>query len=76
VCLHIEEELRELDAQVVGSLTDAEAQRLIHRTLHDAVKWADRNGTFDEYEMALARWNGHLAEHREQAAVIRAGRQK
>lgn len=76
MCLHIEEELRHLDAQVVGSLTDAAAQRLIHRTLHDAAVRASRSGTYEEYELALARWNGHLAEHRRQAAVIRAGRQK
>lgn len=76
MCLHIETELRELNAQVVGSLTDAEAQRLIHRTLYQEVRAAYDEGPYPRYETALARWNGHIEQHKEQAAAVKAGRRK
>lgn len=76
MCLHIESELRNLDAEATGSMTDAQAQRLIHATLYQAVMETSRRSDYDAYGVALARWNGHIDEHKRQARAIRAGRRK
>lgn len=66
-------EKRDMDDQASGSLSQAETQRRVHRELFDAVKNAD---TWNATQEAVKAWDDHMAEHREQAAAIRAGRIK
>lgn len=76
MCRDIRQELHDLDIQACGSLSDAEAQRLIHQTLYANLKRAARSAHWSEYDAAVAAWDDHIQEHRDQARAIRAGREK
>lgn len=77
MCRNIRQELDDLNLQACGSLTDAQAQRLIHQTLFDAMRRTGRPGhPWTEYDAACAAWDSHIKEHETQAAAIRQGRAK
>ena len=77
MCRNIRQELDDLNLQACGSLTDAQAQRLIHQTLFDTMRRTGRSvHTWAEYDAACAAWNDHIAEHKTQAVAIRKGRAK
>ena len=69
----IYQELRDLDIQASGSISQAEAQRLVHRTLYDRVRNAR---TWREEESAREEWDMHIEEHKQQARARRAERVK
>jgi hypothetical protein len=66
-------ELADLNIEASGSIREAELQRAVHQALFVAI----RDARSSEAEIhAVNAWEAHMAEHREQAAAIRAGRQK
>lgn len=77
MCRNIREELESLNLEACGSLTDAQAQRLIHQTLFERVrKAARRSDLWDTYQAAVDAWDDHIKEHKAQAAARRAERIK
>lgn len=76
MCRDLREELSSLNLQACGSLSDAEAQRLVHQTLFENVQTAGRKGGVAAYNDAVDAWDAHIAEHKNQARRIRQSRVK
>ena len=84
MCSNPASELRMLNAQVSGSLREAEMQRLVHRTLFDNQQAAydayaakpsgSDHAEYVEWCRASRAWTDHLTEHRRQADEIRQQR--